>query len=75
MKKLLATAVALGLAIVSMLPGIAMTKITLNRNQTQLRTKNVLPVVIALGFAIVSALPRIAAAKIAFNHNQSLLRG
>jgi len=36
MKKLLATAIALGIALVSMLPGIAAARLTTNHNQTRL---------------------------------------
>jgi hypothetical protein len=37
MKKMLASAIALGLALVSMLPAIAAAKLTANHNQTPLR--------------------------------------
>ena len=37
MKKLLAIVVALGFALVSMLPGVAAAKIAINRNQTMAR--------------------------------------
>jgi uncharacterized membrane protein YciS (DUF1049 family) len=75
MKKLLAIAVALGVALVSMLPGVAAAKIAINRNQTMLRVSKALAVVMTVGFAMTMFLPGIAAARIGLNHNQTSLRG
>ena len=74
MKKLLATAIALGLALVSMLPGIAAAKLTANHNQTLLRASKLLAAVVAVGLALTALLPDVAAARLSANHSQTLLR-
>ena len=71
MKRFIGTAIALALALVSMLPAIAMARLSANRSQTALRIVTAL----ALGAAVVSSLPGIAAAKLSANHSQTLLRG
>ena len=68
MKKHLVTALALALALVSLVPGLAAAKIAGNRNQTLLCVAGL------LAFAFVSLLPGLAGARLAGNHNQTLLR-
>jgi len=75
MKKLLATAIALGLALVSMLPGIAAAKLTANNNQTLLRVSRLLAAVVAVGLALTALLPGMAEARLSANRNQTMLRG
>jgi hypothetical protein len=73
MKKLLVTVVAVGVAIVSMLPGMAAAKLAGNHNQTLLRARNLLVAIVAVGFALTAMLPGAAAARLAGNHNQTRL--
>ena len=75
MKKLLATAIAFGLALVSMLPGIARAGENLNHNQTLLRASKLIAAIVAVGLALTAFLPGIAAAGYSLNHNQTTLRG
>jgi hypothetical protein len=70
MKKLMGSALALAIALVAILPGIAAARITLNRNQTVLRFVAVCAAIVAL----MSALPATAVARITVNHSQTLLR-
>lgn len=75
MKKLLPTVIALALAIVSLLPGLAAAKLAGNRSQTLIRASKLLGAVIAVGFALTALLPGIAAARLVGNHNQTRLTG
>lgn len=70
MKRLLGTALALAIALLTFLPGIAAARLSANRNQTVLRLMAVFGVIAAL----MSALPETAVAKLSANHNQTLLR-
>lgn len=70
MKKLIGTTLALAIALLTLLPGIAAAKLAANRNQTVLRFVAICGLIVAL----MSALPEIAAAKLAANHNQTMLR-
>jgi uncharacterized membrane protein YjjB (DUF3815 family) len=70
MRKLMGTALALAIALITMLPGIAAAKVAANRNQTVLRFVAVCGVIAAL----MSLLPGIASARWTANHSQTLLR-
>jgi hypothetical protein len=70
MKKLMGTVLALAIALLTMLSGIAAARSALNRNQTVLRCVAGCGVILAL----MSVVPGIAAARTAVNHNQTLLR-
>lgn len=74
MKKFFVGAIMLGLAIVSMLPGVAAARLVGNHSQTSLRVRNLLVAVVAVGLALTAMLPGVAAAKLSANHNQTLLR-
>jgi hypothetical protein len=70
MKKLIRIALALAIALVASLPGIAAARISSNRSQTVLRLVAVCGAIVAL----MSALPATAVARITVNHSQTLLR-
>lgn len=57
MRKLLVSAIALGLALVSMLPGVAAARLAGNHNQTSLRVRNLLVAALAVGLALTAMLP------------------
>jgi hypothetical protein len=63
------TALALAIALITMLPGIAAAKVALNHNQTVRRFVTVCGVIAAL----MSVLPGISEARVSLNHNQTLL--
>jgi hypothetical protein len=69
MKKIMGAALALAIALIPILPGIAAARTALNHNQTVLRFVAVCGVIVAL-----MSVPGIAAARTAVNHNQSRLR-
>jgi TctA family transporter len=70
MKKLVGTTLALAMAFIASIPGIAAARITANRNQTVLRFVAVCGVIVAL----MSLLPGVASARWTANHSQTLLR-